>query len=278
MQLILMTHFSSSIARFFHQLNRFFWSLYFLFSILIIGTIFGYICTFILFLIAKILQTIFPRVSKSLNSFTEKFYAQSIRMLLVLQPWLRYKTNIPNSFEFSQYIKANCESEKLLFIANHRSNLDTFLLISWIPGLRGVAKHTLFYNFILAPFMWVTGFIPVEKGSANSFIDGLQKVKIHMLKTNNPILIFPEGTRCIKGGPNLNKWSQSVFKIAIDVNATVIPIMIKNTDRVLGKGDLLITPFEPVEVKMLKPIESKNYKDFIQLSKAVHLELGHELA
>ncbi len=278
MQLILMTHFSPSIPKFLHQLNRFFWSLYFLFSILIIGTIFGYICTFLLFLIGKALRFFFSIEPKSLNSFTEKFFAQSIRILLVLQPWLRCKTNFPKSFKFTQYIKMNCESERLLFIANHRSNLDTFLLISWIPGLRGMAKSSLYYNFLFAPFMWVIGFIPVEKGNSNSFMEGLQKIRIQMLEKNIPVLIFPENTRSIKGGANLGKWSQSVFKIAIDANATIIPVVIKNTDRVLGKGDLLITPFEPIEVKMLKPIESKNYTDFIQLSKTVRLVLGHELA
>lgn len=247
-------------------------------SILVIGFLFGYIFTFILFLIAKLLNSIFPWGAKILLNFTEKFYAGSIKMLLWIQPWLKCRSNFPSINKYQQFINTHCDSKRILYVANHRSNLDTFLLISWIPGLRGLAKSTLYYNFIFAPFMWITGFIPVEKGSSQSFMEGLHKLRIRLLEKNIPVLIFPENTRCEKGGPHLKKWSQSVFKIAIDSQATIIPVAIKKTDDVLGKGELFINPFVPIEVKMLKPIETKSYTDFMQLSTYVRTVLECELA
>jgi 1-acyl-sn-glycerol-3-phosphate acyltransferase len=165
----------------------------------------------------------------------------------------------------------------LLFVANHRSNLDTFLLIALIPGLRGLAKSTLYYNFLFAPFMWITGFIPVEKGNSESFLEGLRKIKTDLFEKNIPVLIYPENTRCSKGSPKLNKWSQAIFKIATEADATIIPIAIKNTDGVLGKGDFLLTPFELIEIKMLKPIEVNQWKNSSEVSKNIHHLLELEL-
>ncbi len=268
----------SSIKYILKQLNRLIWSLYFIFTIMIFGSLFGYIMTFFLFVIGRVIGFLSPSFSRIFLDWTERFYTSAIRGLLLIQPWLKCKTNIPSLLNLNQYYQTHCQTKRLLFVANHRSNLDTFLMISWIPGLRGLAKSTLYYNFIFAPFMWITGFIPVKKGSANSFMDGLQKLRTRLLEKEIPVLIFPENTRCEKGAPKLNKWSQSVFKMALDAKATIIPVAIKNTDSLLGKGDLMLNPFEPIEVKMLPPVETSHYFDSQVLSKDIHFLLEQELA
>lgn len=265
------------MAKFIHLLNRLFWSLYFVMTIAIIGTLFGYLLTFFLFVLAKVIKPLHPPSSKVILDFTERFYASSIHFLLKLQPWLHYKTNLPRLSQYRAFINHQCQTRRLLYVANHRSNLDTFLLISLIPGLRGLAKSSLFYNFFFAPFMWIVGFIPVEKGNAKSFIDGLDRLRTELLANEIPVLIFPENTRCSKGSSKLNKWGQAVFKMAIEAKATIIPIALKNTDTVLGRGDLLLTPFRPIQIKMLTPVEAQEWKDCHQLSKTVHQLLATEL-
>lgn len=247
-------------------------------TIVLIGGLCGYVLTILLYAIGNILFPLMPKFSKGLISWTEKIYTLSIRSLLVIQPWLLCKSNIPSLFHLNYFFQNNCKTKRLLFVANHRSNLDTFLMISWIPGLRGLAKSSLYYNILLAPFMCLTGFIPVKKGSPMSFIEGLQKLRIRLLENERPVLIFPENTRCKKGTPKLNKWSQSVFKMALDAKVTIIPIALKNTDGILGKGDCLLNPFVPIEVKMLKPIEASSYKNFQVLSRDVHFILEQELS
>lgn len=233
--------------------------------------------SFILFVTGRSLKFIQIQFATKLLHFTEYFYTGSIRFLLSIQPWLICKTNLPNLPNYSFFIKSKCQSQRILFVANHRSNLDTFLLISLIPGLRGLAKNSLYYNFFFAPFMWITGFVPVEKGSGKSFINGLEKIRINLLEKNIPVVIYPENTRCEKGSSKLNKWSQAVFKTAIDSKATIIPIAIKNTDQTLGRGDLFLTPFQKIEIKMLEPVETVLWKDSFKLANCIHQMLEVEL-
>ena len=125
--------------------------------------------------------------------------------------------------------------------------------------------------------MWITGFVPVEKGSFASYLNGLEKLKTKLLEKEIPVLIFPENTRCLKGSPKLSKWSHSIFKIAMDAKVSIIPVVIKNSDAVLGKGDFLLNPFQPMEVKFLEPIEATHFQDSIELSRKVHQMISMEL-
>lgn len=148
-----------------------------------------------------------------------------------------------------------------MFVANHRSNLDTFILISCIPGLRGLAKKSIYYNIFFAPFMMVIGFIPVSKGSITSFLRGLQSLKTRVLDLNRPVLIFPETTRCPKNFMGIQKFTPSIFQVAIDSQAVIVPIIIKGTDQTMGQGDLFLTPFQRMNIKMLPQISPNQFTD-----------------
>lgn len=167
-----------------------------------------------------------------------------------LQPWFQCETNLPGISEIYQKIG----SRRVIFAANHRSNLDTFILISYIPGLRGMAKSSLFYNIFFAPIMWIIGFIPVEKGNLRSFLEGLALVRKKILDRNRSLLIFPETTRCQKGAVGVGKFSAAIFQLAVDSQAVIVPIALQNTDQLYGRGDLLLNPFQKTKVTMLEPI------------------------
>ena len=243
------------------------WSIYFLFSIGIIGLIMGYAFSLPAYLLIMI-TTPFPALSLKIRHWTENIYCSSIRFLLVLQPWLKCTSNFPNIFNFY----SSFSSRKILFVGNHRSNLDTFLLISYIPGLRGLAKQSLFYNFLFAPIMLLTGFVPVQKGSAASFLKGLDTMKQKILNKNRPALVFPENTRCEKNSFGLGKMTTSFFSLAIDAKALVVPIAIHNSDAVMGRGDLLIHPGH-IRVQMLPAIDSSIFPSAKQLCEAVQLQI-----
>lgn len=243
-----------------YNFSRIFWSIYFVIGIAIIGGIFGYIVTLSLFVLSHLLSP-FSKLSTFIRHQAEYVQCLCIRMLLKLQPWLRCETNFPSIVGFYDQLG----TRNVLFVANHRSNMDTFLLISYIPGLRGLAKKSLFYNIFFAPFMYVCGFIPVEKGSSESFVKGLGMLRDKLLKRNRPVLIFPENTRCEKNFSSVQKFSAAVFSIAIESKALLVPLVIESTDQLLGRGDLFIHPFTQVQIKMLEPIVAANYTDAQEL-------------
>jgi 1-acyl-sn-glycerol-3-phosphate acyltransferase len=240
----------------FYSFSRFWWSIYFVLGIAVIGGIFGYIVTMSLFILSFLLTPI-ERLSTPVRHLAESIQCVCIRFLLKIQPWLKCKTNFPEIIGFYDHFK----TRRILFVANHRSNLDTFLLISYIPGLRGLAKKSLFYNVFLGAFMVVAGFIPVEKGSSESFVTGLAALRDRLLKRDRPVLIFPENTRCDKGFASLRKFGAAIFNIAIESDALIVPIVIRNTDHLMGRGDFFLNPHEPVSLEMLEGIKARDFTD-----------------
>ena len=247
-----------------YKIRRLLWSIYFVLSIGVIGLLFGYVLTLSLYLIAFAFS-FWPAASEKIRHFAEAVQCLSIRMLLRLQPWLKCETNLHPIVGF--YDKLG--TRKVLFVANHRSNLDTFLLISYIPGLRGLAKSTLFYNVFFAPYMWAAGFVPVHKGSAQSFVDGVRHLGDRLLMKNRAVLIFPENTRCDKGFLSVQKFSSAVFMLAIQTKSLIVPLVMKNTDGLMGRGDLLIHPGAPVQITMLEPVDAGRYSDEKELRQLV---------
>lgn len=224
----------------------------------------GYVVTGLLFFFSWLVGLIpaFSKVSHKLMLAAEYVQCFSIYFLLRIQPWYRCENNFQSIYGFYDQYK----TRKVMFVANHRSNLDTFILISLIPGLRGMAKKSLFYNIFFGPIMLLIGFVPVDKGSLNSFREGIRLLQTRILGKNRPALVFPETTRCKKHNPGIEKFSDAVFVAAMEADALVVPILIKNTDRILGRGDLLIHPYEKAEVFIYDPIPAVQYKDQHQLS------------
>jgi len=243
-----------------YRFSQLFWSIYFVLTIGAIGILFGYFLTFAIYFVALLL-TPWHWGSDRVRHCGENTQCLSIRMLLKIQPWLHCDTNLHGILGFYNRF----HTRKILFIANHRSNLDTFLLISYIPGLRGLAKSSLFYNVFFAPFMYVAGFIPVDKGSPESLIKGLKLLNEKLLQRDRSVLIFPETTRCEKGFHSVNKFSASFFSLAIESQALIVPLAIEDTDQIMGRGDLLIHPFQRVKIKMLEPVDAKKFHDSMEL-------------
>jgi 1-acyl-sn-glycerol-3-phosphate acyltransferase len=256
-----------------YKFSRIFWSIYFVATIALIGFIFGYILSFSILLLSVLLVP-GTRVSVKVRQFAEDFQCLSIRMLLRMQPWLRCQTNLPGIIGFYNRFS----TRKILFVANHRSNLDTFLLISFIPGLRGLAKSTLFYNIFFAPFMLAAGFIPVDKGSPDSLLKGLKVVKTKVFAKNRAVLNFPENTRCDKGFTSVQKFSGAFFSLAKESQVLVVPLVIQSTDQILGRGDLFLNPYHPVQIKMLEPIEAAKFENFLELRDLVWSQIKAGMA
>ncbi len=252
---------------------RIFWSIYFALSIALIGSTGGYLISGSLLFVAHLMSPI-SALSTPIRLYGELILCYVIRFLLWTQPWLICSTNFPSQLSLFELSR----KRKIVYVANHRSNMDTFLLLSYIPGVRGLAKQTLYHNLFFAPFMWIMGFVPVEKGSPQSFIQGLKLVHQRLLDQKRPFLVFPENQRCQKGFVGLQKFSVAPFVLAVEAKALVVPVVMKATDALMGRGDLWLHPFRPIEIQMLDPIESTEFEDGVALAKAVTERIGWALS
>jgi long-chain acyl-CoA synthetase len=181
-------------------------------------------------------------------------------------------------------------NRNVLVVANHSSHVD-FGLVSYAMGVHGrellvlAAKDYFFNNgirrFIATNF---TRLIPFDRERAQ--LESLDEA-LEQLRAGRSVLMFPEGTRSPDGA--VHDFKSGAGYLALHSGCDVLPIHIKGTFEVLGKGSL-IPRRAPVEVRIGAVIENARlrsstanaesagaYRNAANLMRAMVMELaaGH---
>jgi 1-acyl-sn-glycerol-3-phosphate acyltransferase len=141
-------------------------------------------------------------------------------------------------FRFRASGRANVPMQgPVLVVSNHQSHLDPVLIGVAAPRPTGaLARKTLFFW----PFSWLIsalGAVPVDlKGSAVSGI----KAILGMLKANEAVIVFPEGTRTPDG--QLQPMLPGFCAIARRANATIVPTAIDGAFVAMPRGAVFPRP------------------------------------
>ena len=109
-----------------------------------------------------------------------------------------------------------------LLCCNHSGLTDPAWVIGWAmldKHPRTMAKKELFQNKLLAWFFEKLGAFPVDRGAAD--INAI-KTAMQVLKSENKLLIFPEGTR-VKKGKKVEPHSGALL-IGARMKAPVVPV------------------------------------------------------
>lgn len=133
--------------------------------------------------------------------------------------------------------RENLPSEgKLILCANHASNLDPiFISIAISRQVSWMAKKELFSSKILSFFLKKLGAFPVDRdGSDLSAIRNALKV----LKGNNILGIFPEGTR-VKGF-DISNAKPGVALLSAKSNSLILPVNIDSNYKLFSKVKITI--------------------------------------
>jgi long-chain acyl-CoA synthetase len=141
-------------------------------------------------------------------------------------------------------------NRNLLVVANHASHLD-FGLVGYALGatgddLRVLAAKDYFFNTPARRFL-ATNFTTLmpfdrERAQLESLDDALAE-----LAAGRSVLMFPEGTRSPDG--SIHEFKSGAGYLALRSACDVLPVLIRGTYQVLGKGSL-IPRHHPVEVRI----------------------------
>ncbi len=143
----------------------------------------------------------------------------------------------------------NLSSEtKCIFIANHQSFLDLYLFAKqprrdFCYVLKSWPFRILFF---FAPMMRASGYINVE----NVDTEEIHQKCMEKLQTTS-LVIFPEGKRSRDG--SLGRFYTGAFRLAIEANVPLVPIIFENTYDVFAPGAKMLTPQE-IGIAILDPI------------------------
>ena len=113
---------------------------------------------------------------------------------------------------------------KVIFVCNHRSNIDYIYLWNAIWRRQYVlAKKELFKNKFVGAFFKKCGGIPVDRENIDLAVI---KNSLNVLKKGKVLTIFPEGTRN-KTDQELLEFKAGASVFSIKANAPIVPLYIK---------------------------------------------------
>lgn len=239
------------------QINSTFWLAYFIASIALLGVFTAFMLGSPLYLLGRI----FAPATK----LADRILQCAIWTLMKVQPWFDGNVEIPSN------------PGPVLMVSNHRSHLDAFILLSCVPGVRILAKDSLFRIPFLGIMMRLMYQIPVRSGQMESYFEAMEIVKAR-LSRGDTVHVFPELTRCPLGHSGTLKFSVLPFQTAIQQKAKVLPVVFKNTDLAWSKGSHGISWRAPVTARALQPLDASEYKSAQDLKTEVQRLIDQALA
>ncbi|MDX2052467.1 MAG: lysophospholipid acyltransferase family protein [Polyangiaceae bacterium] len=124
--------------------------------------------------------------------------------------------------------------KKTVFVSNHCSHTDPFLIAHLPVAMRWLAKASLFKIPFLGWAMRIAGDIAVKRGDANSAREAMKKCA-DWLDQGVSVVIFPEGTRSKTA--ELLPFKNGAFRLAIETGADILPLAVAGTHTALRKHD-----------------------------------------
>ena len=142
-----------------------------------------------------------------------------------------------------------------IFASNHHSYLDTATLFRYTGRRMGlVAKKELLKIPVLGQGMAFVNIIAIDRSdpaNARRSMEAARKV----LEAGYSFGVFVEGTRALPG--QLLPFKKGAFHLAVQTGAPIVPVAIRNTDRMMGKGTGVAYSGE-IEMVLLPPISTEN--------------------
>jgi 1-acyl-sn-glycerol-3-phosphate acyltransferase len=164
-----------------------------------------------------------------------------------------------------------------VFIANHRSYLDTATIFGHIGRRIGLlAKKELLRVPVLGYGMSYVNIMAIDRSNRESAIETVQAAT-ERLRSGVSFAIFAEGTRAGRG--EFLPFKKGGFYMAMEAGVAVVPVAIKNTDVLMGKGTGEAWP-GTIEMVVLPPVETKGLstdEDVKRLIEKVHASIAQEL-
>jgi len=149
-------------------------------------------------------------------------------------------------------------SKPHVIVANHQGNADIPLLFMTVPTpLRFLAKQSVGYIPILGWMLHLAGFPFIDRRRARKGRGSIESVAARIRDESLNVAVFPEGTRSPEG--NMLPFKAGAFLIAILAQVPIVPIAIRGSGCVLGRGSFRVYR-DAITVEIGEPIETTGLK------------------
>lgn len=159
------------------------------------------------------------------------FYWDKIVMPIALF-WVHFFAGL----QFDVRGKENILPQNAIYGCKHESALETYSFTQFVPTTTYILKKELVFMPFFGWAQYFYGMIPVNrKGGATAMKHMLTKVK-KRTDTGRPVVIFPEGTRCVPG--TTKGYKSGIYFLASNLHLPVVPVAI-NTGLFWAKNSFL---------------------------------------
>lgn len=141
-----------------------------------------------------------------------------------------------------------------VFVANHQSNADPFLVAKVPWEMKWLSKKSIFDIPLLGWMMRVAGDVELERGDKESARRAMGEMR-ERLGRKLSVVIFPEGTRSRDG--SVGTFREGAFRLAIESGVDVVPLAVAGTANSLPKGSLVFREKTTATVTVLPPVSTK---------------------
>ena len=164
-----------------------------------------------------------------------------------------------------------------VFTANHRSYLDTATLFAFLGRRIGmISKKEVLKVPILGYGMGYVNVMAIDRTNRESAIKTMDAAT-ERLRSGISFGVFAEGTRALPG--EFLQFKKGAFYMAAQAGVPIVPVAIKNTDILMGKGTGEAKT-GTIEMVLLRPIETVGVStdaDVQQLLERVQEAIAREL-
>lgn len=187
--------------------------------------------------------------------------------------WLRL-SGMQVSVKGSEHLDAK---QTYVFISNHRSYLDTATLFVYTGRRMGLlAKKELLKVPILGVGMGFVNVMAIDRSNSERARETVASATAR-IRSGISFGVFAEGTRAKPG--EFLPFKKGAFYMAVAAAVPIVPVAIKNTDVLMGKGTGRAIS-GTIEMIMLPPVPTAGLssdEDVQRLVERVHRMVGTEL-
>lgn len=164
------------------------------------------------------------RREEAFQRLNSRFYRGFFALTRVLMPGHRWQ--IPPEVR---------DIRSAVIVCNHRSYLDSILLISLYDKHNTIVKSRLFDIPLFGSMLQWSGYIPSSSQGRFSemMIRRIEKMPAFLAEGGN-LIIFPEGTRSQDG--RIGRLNKGAFKIARSCRAPIKVLFVRNTEKMFRPG------------------------------------------
>jgi len=157
----------------------------------------------------------------------------------------------------NEHVENLPKNRRVIVMCNHSSLYDVAVAaIALNTSFRFVAKKELYDIPVFGTAIRKAEFISIDRQNHEQALKDLELAKAKMLD-GITLWMAPEGTRSEDG--KLRKFKRGAFHIAIDTQALIVPIVIKDVHKVQAGTVIEIYPNRKVHVEICAPIDAAEF-------------------